>query len=314
MSLHADSQNQATAGCKVATSCTGLKVARLPSLSLWIQRLQVPSLILGTVAAWLSLASHAQSLDSLPVKEHPRIFLLGEIHDNPNGHSLRLALVQQLLAQQPKPVVAMEQLDRDTQPDLDLALAHCQDADCVLKQLGSRDWAWDFYKPFLQMAIDQKITLVAANLSHADLRQVMSKGFSAVYSPQAIAQYKLNELPKPLLNLQTKAIQEGHCNLLPAQAIGPMVRGQIARDVWMASVVMGIKNSTVILIAGNGHVRKDAGVYAWLSPQHQAQTQVHAYVEHAEKSDADAFDHAHLVATIDREDPCLVFQKKPVPP
>ena len=284
----------------------------MPTLTFFIQGLCALIQNLGVVVACLLFASPAQCLDSVPPKKNSRIFLLGEIHDNPNGHSARLAFVKQLVAQQQKPVVAMEQLDRETQPELDLALARCQDVDCVLKKVGSPDWDWDFYKPYVQMALDQKITLVAANLSNADLRQVMTKGFAAVYSPQVIAEYKLNPLPMQLLSLQRKAIQEGHCNLLPAQAIDPMVQGQIARDVWMASVVMGGQNPTVILIAGNGHVRKDAGVYQWLSPQHQAQTQVHAYIEQAEETDTDAFDQVHRVATIDREDPCLVFQKMPV--
>ena len=284
----------------------------MPTVTFFIQRLCALIQNLGGVVACLLFASPAQSLESVPPQKNSRIFLLGEIHDNPNGHSARLAFVRQLVAQQQKPVVAMEQFDRETQPELDLALARCQDVDCVLKKVGSPDWDWDFYKPYVQMALDHKITLVAANLSNADLRQVMNKGFAAVYSPQVIAEYKLNSLPMQLLSLQRKAIQEGHCNLLPAQAIDPMVQGQIARDVWMASVVMGGQNPTVILIAGNGHVRKDAGVYQWLSPQHQAQTQVHAYTEQAEKSDPDAFDHVHRVAAIDREDPCLVFHKMPV--
>ena len=283
----------------------------VPNFRTFLRRLDIFGAILGMALACLSLTAQAQTLDGQTGREEPRIFLLGEIHDNPHAHSLRLEWVMRLIAQRQKPVVAMEQFDRETQPALDLALTRCPDVDCVVAQVGSPGWEWRFYKPFVQLALDQKITLLAANLSNADVRKVMTGGFAAVYSPQAIAEYQLNQLPAPLLSLQSKAIQEGHCNMLPAQAIGPMVRGQIARDVWMASVVKAVQNPTVILIAGNGHVRKDAGVFQWLSPQQQAQTQIHAYVEQAEKSDADVFDRVHVVPTWDREDPCLVFQKKP---
>jgi hypothetical protein len=289
-----------------------LKVTHLPKSHTFLKRLYLLTRFFWTSALGLSLVSHAQSLDSQPRRGDARIFLLGEIHDNPNAHNLRLELVMQLIAQRQKPVVAMEQFDRENQPALDLALARCTDVDCVLAQVGGPGWEWRFYKPLVQLALDQKISLLAANLSNADVRKVMTEGFSAVYSPQAIADYKLKQLPTQLLRLQSQAIQEGHCNMLPARAIGPMVQGQIARDVWMASVLQGVQSQTVILIAGNGHVRKDAGVFQWLSPQNQAQTQVHAYVEQAEKNDADAFDHVHVVPTIDREDPCLVFQKTPV--
>ncbi len=99
--------------------------------------------------------------------------------------------------------------------------------------------------------------------------------------------------------------------MLPPQAIAPMVQGQIARDVWMASVINALKNQMVVLIAGNGHVRKDAGVFQWLTPQAQRQTQVHGYVEKTQANDAAWFDHVHVVKPFEREDPCLMFTKKP---
>lgn len=236
--------------------------------------------------------------------------MLGEIHDNPDGHRLRLERVMQLIAQGPKPVVAMEQFDLQAQPALDLALSACKDVDCVIAKAGGPGWAWGFYKPFVQLALDQKIKLVAANMSHADVRQVMTLGFSAVFTPHTIADYQLQQIPAQVLTAQSQSIQEGHCNRLPAQAIGPMVQVQIARDVGMAKVIDGVKNHRVILIAGNGHVRKDAGVFQWLSHGNQAHTQVHGYVEHAEKSDAQWFDHVDVIAPAQREDPCQVFHPK----
>jgi uncharacterized iron-regulated protein len=237
---------------------------------------------------------------------------LGEIHDNPNGHRLRLELVMQLTAQRQRPVIAMEQFDHENQQALDLALASCKDVDCVVTKVGSPGWDWRFYKPFLQLALEKKVTLVAANLSSADVRKIMIQGFSALYSAQSIAQYQLNQLSDQMLRAQEKSIQEGHCGMLPTQAIGPMAQGQIARDVWMASVINDAKNQVLILTAGNGHVRKDAGVFQWLTPQNQAQTQVHGYVEQSDKSDADWFDIVHIVPTIDREDPCEAFKKQSV--
>jgi len=288
-----------------------LKAVLVPNFSAFAPYFASRNLLLWAAILYGSPFAQAQSLGNQKSHESSRIFLLGEIHDNANAHNLRFELVMQLIAQRQKPVVAMEQFDREIQPALDLALTDCQDADCVLNKVGSPGWEWRFYKPLVQLALDQKITLLAANLSNKDVRKVMTGGFSAVYSPQTIAEYKLNQPGAKLLSLQRKSIQEGHCNMLPAQAIDPMVQGQIARDVWMASVVKGVENQTVILIAGNGHVRKDAGVYQWLSPQNQAQTRVVAYVEQAEKSDAAAFDQVYVVPAMDREDPCLVFQKKP---
>jgi len=267
------------------------------------------SIFLLIVTAFLPLALQAQSLGSQLQRNDDRIYLLGEVHDNPHGHNLRLELVMQLMGKNQKPVIAMEQFDRENQQALDLALTSCQDVDCVLAKVATPGWDWLFYKPYVQLALDKKITLVAANLSNTDVRKVMTQGFSSVYSPLEIAEYKLAQLPMHLLKDQRKSIQEGHCNMLPIQAIDPMVRGQIARDVWMANVVNNVKNQTVILIAGNGHVRKDAGVFQWLTRENQLTTQVHGYFEQADKSEANWYDHVHVIPTIEREDPCRVFEK-----
>jgi uncharacterized iron-regulated protein len=236
---------------------------------------------------------------------------MGEIHDNAHGHQLRLDHVTKLIDSGHRPVVAMEQFDRENQAVLDLALTRCPDVDCVLDKAATPGWEWRFYRPFVQWALDKKVTLVAANLSNMDVRQVMTHGFSAVFSPQAMQTYRLHQIPPELLSVQNKAIQEGHCNMLPVQAIGAMVKGQIARDVWMASVVNKVHNPTVVLIAGNGHVRKDAGVFQWLSTDKQARTQVLGYVERADTNDAKWFDRVYVVPEVQREDPCLVFTRKP---
>lgn len=258
-----------------------------------------------------SFAASSQSVEGQVEQGVSKILFLGEIHDNAHGHKLRLERVLQLIEEGQQPVVAMEQFDRENQPMLDVALARCQDVDCVLDKAGTPGWEWRFYKPFVQWALEKKIKLVAANLSHVDVRKVMTQGFMAVLGPQMVDTYRLNQIPAQLLGAQNKAIQEGHCNMLPDPAIGPMVQGQIARDVWMAHVVNGASSRTVVLIAGNGHVRKDAGVYRWLTPNKQAITQVHGYVEIADTTEVNWYDQVHVVPVVDRQDPCLAFTRKP---
>jgi uncharacterized iron-regulated protein len=259
----------------------------------------------------LCFTASAQSMDS-PLRAGPTaIILMGEIHDNAHVHTLRLHHVTALISQGHRPVVAMEQIDRENQAALDMALVRCQDVNCVLAEAATAGWEWRFYKPFVQLALDKKITLRAANLSNADVRKIMANGFKAVFSPETINTYKLDQIKPQLLSAQNKAIQEGHCNMLPLQAIGPMVLGQIARDVWMASVINSVQNRMVLLIAGNGHVRKDAGVFQWLTDDKQVRTQVLGYVERADTDDERWFDQVFVVPEAQREDPCLVFTQKP---
>jgi uncharacterized iron-regulated protein len=261
------------------------------------------------LALWLPIGSKAQDVNSLSTGQEPRIFLLGEVHDNIHAHQERLDFVQRLMKGSSKPVIAMEQFDRNRQTTLNTALTQCPDVDCVVQAAGAPGWEWSFYKPWVQWALDQKVTLLAANLSDEDVRKVMRQGFSAVYSSEEISKLKLDQLSPVITAHQTRAIKEGHCNMLPTQAIEPMVKGQIARDVWMAKVINQTDATLIILIAGNGHVRKDVGVFQWLTDDRQRQTQVHGFSEQDDSSNASWFDEPHVVASIDREDPCKAFIK-----
>jgi uncharacterized iron-regulated protein len=281
--------------------------------SIRLHRLRCALAVFSLTVLSTFFAVASQSPDVKTLLGSKTIFFLGEVHDNEHGHQRRLERVKQLIEQGPPPVVAMEQFDLENQAVLDAALSQCPDVDCVLAIAGTTGWEWRFYKPYVQWALDKKIKLVAANMSNVDVRKVMTGGFAAVLSSQLVDTYQLKQIPAQLLTAQNKAIQEGHCNMLPAQAIGPMVQGQIARDVWMAHVVNGVSNAPVVLIAGNGHVRKDAGVMQWLTPQNKANTQVHGYVENTDQNDANWYDHVHVVPQVEREDPCLVFTQNRSP-
>ncbi len=287
--------------------------ATMNNASIHPHRLRCAIAVLALTVSSTSFATAPQSPDVKTLLGSKTIFFLGEIHDNEHGHQRRLEQVRQLIEQGPQPVVAMEQFDRENQAVLDAALSQCPDVDCVLAKAATTGWEWRFYKPYVQWALDKKIKLVAANLSNVDVRKVMTHGFDAVLGAQMVDAYQLKQIPGQLLSAQNKAIKEGHCNMLPAQAIGPMVQGQIARDVWMAHVVNGVSNAPVVLVAGNGHVRKDAGVMQWLTPQNQAKTQVHGYVEGVDPHDATWYDHVHVVPRVEREDPCLVFTQNRSP-
>lgn len=57
-----------------------------------------------------------------------------------------------------------------------------------------------------------------------------------------------------------------------------MVPAQVARDVWMANVIeQQVSMRDVVLIAGNGHVQKDVGVFQWLPVTLQKTTAVHGF-------------------------------------
>jgi len=240
------------------------------------------------------------------------IYLLGEVHDNPTAHAQRLAFIENLLGQGFQPVIAMEQFDRDQQDALDQAMATCKDAECVIRATGGKGWIWDHYKPVIETALQRRLPIVAANLSKADAMKIAREGLSAALSPETIRDFKLDlPLDSALFNKQQEAIDQGHCNMLPASAFKGMVNAQVARDVWMAKTIRDNASSGLILLAGNGHVRKDIGVYYWLSSAERQRTQVIAYTEDEVDAPGDAeFDRNVRVEPFKRDDPCAVFTRK----
>jgi uncharacterized iron-regulated protein len=140
----------------------------------------------------------------------------------------------------------------------------------------------------------------------------MKSGFTAVFDEKTIKAYRLDQpLPQPWLDKQRKIIVAGHCNALPAEAIDPMVKAQAARDVMFAQLMQQYAAQGVVLIAGNGHVRRDLGVLQWLPADMAKRVKVAGYVE---PSGVDAFlyDVMRVVEPHKRPDPCAAFKKGPV--
>src|SRR5512132_4420404 len=93
-----------------------------------------------------------------------RIVLLGEVHDNAAQHALRATALRQLVVKGARPAIAFEQFDRERQPDIDRARRERpRDADYLIAQAkGREDWQWDFYRPFVALALEYDLPIVAA--------------------------------------------------------------------------------------------------------------------------------------------------------
>lgn len=263
---------------------------------------------LPTLAAALLLAACAapagptRGLDAVA----PRVLLLGEVHDNPDGHARRYAWLEARVDAGWRPTIAMEQFDRDRQADLDRALAECADAACVIRRAepdGQR-WEWPLYAPVIELALARGLPLRAANLSRADASRVVREGYRAALDDATIASFGLDRpLARDLADGQRRAIDEGHCQQLPASIAEGMVRAQVARDVWMAKVVVAEagRGDGVVLLAGNGHVRRDLGVPRWLEGTAGARAFSVGFVEEPAEG---TFDERVAIVPHPRVDPC----------
>lgn len=213
-------------------------------------------------SGWTDPATLAQ------VMPRYRYVLLGEQHDNAEGHRLRYEALAQAVAQGWRPVIAMEQFDQEQAEDLVRARAECgQDADCVIRRgaPAKSGWQWEFYRPVVALALRYDLPLVPANLSRAEAGKVLRQGVSAAFTPEELHTLKLDSaVPQRLLPLHNEIFSSLHGGHASAEQVAPFSRAQMARDAVMAQSLRYADGQPAVLIAGNGHVRADVGVAQWL--------------------------------------------------
>jgi uncharacterized iron-regulated protein len=231
---------------------------RIAAFLLWLTSVAVAT------AAPVELDANPGSL--VQAMQGHRIVLLGEVHDNSVQHALRAAALRQWVVQGARPAIAFEQFDRGRQADIERARRERPaDADYLIAQAkGSGEWRWESYRPFVALALEYDLPIVAANLSRREAIQVANDGWSALFDAATRSALGLDALPTAFRRKHEDAIAIGHCNLLPADALPPLARAQMARDIAMAQSIRPYVGRDVVLLAGNGHVRRDIGVPFWL--------------------------------------------------
>jgi uncharacterized iron-regulated protein len=206
----------------------------------------------------------APSPDDLLARVLPTpLLLVGEQHDAPPHQQLQRALVQALVARGQLAAVVMEMAEagRDTR-----GLAHDAEEATVRAALGwdaQHGWPWPTYRPVVMAAVRAGVPVFGGNLPRDRMREAMGD----VTLDDSVG--------RAVLAQQREAIRTGHCDLLPDSQLAPMTRIQLARDRTLAQVATArlAAGRTVLLIAGNGHVRSDLGV-----PLHLPAGQAHRVI------------------------------------
>ena len=218
--------------------------------------------------------------------------------------------MRQWVGQGARPAIAFEQFDREHQPDIDRARRERPaDADYLIAQAkGSGDWRWESYRPFVALALEYDLPIVATNLSRGEAMRVAKDGWAALFDSATRSALALDALPPDFWRKHEDAIAVGHCNLLPEDALPALARAQMARDIVMAQSIRPYLDRGVVLLAGNGHVRRDIGVPFWL-PADAAHNAISIGV--LERDDgsmtesADDFDAYVITEPAQRTDPCI---------
>lgn len=251
----------------------------------------------------------AERLDPTPqalarAMQDKRIVILGEVHDNGVQHALRVAALRELVAKGARPALAFEQLDREQQDAIERARRERpRDATYVVEQAqGAASWDWTLYKPFIELALEYDLPIVAANLSRSEAMKIAT----------AAAKADAPALPAAFVAAHEASIARGHCDLLPPEALPGMARAQIARDRALADALRPHAARGVVLLTGNGHARIDLGVPHWLTTDERAWS-ISIGVLERDADDAEApeqFDAYLVTAPAPRADPCADLRKR----
>ena len=275
---------------------------------------------LGLLPVITLLAACANTVTPKVTTTAAPMTLMGEVHDNPDGHKQRFDLLAARVAQGARPVIVMEQFDRDKSSELASAMANCKDAPCVIAQAGGARWDWPLYYPVINLALRYQLPVIAANVSRTEATKVRREGWQAVLSNADMQYWQLPASISPTLRAgQETAIVEGHCNQRPPHAmLDGFVNAQIVRDIWMARTMIAHAGKDVVLIAGNGHVRRDIGVPYWLAQQGYASVEVIGFVESAQSTPQSLtpayYDTLYTIKSHARPDPCAAFTTPAVLP
>jgi len=245
------------------------------------------------------------------------IVLLGEVHDNADQHRLRLEVLQRAFAAGWRPAIAMEQFDREHQADIDEARrARPLDADYLIDQAASgrgmpgSGWNWEFYRPYVALALQYNVPLLAANLSRSDAQKIFEHGYPAIFDDREVKSLVLDRVPDALTLAQEQEIDVGHCHAMPQEQLPAMAHAQLARDAVMAATVREHDADGVVLLAGDGHVRRDIGAARWLDPPIAARVFAIGFLERGgEAAPQSAFDAVVMTKRATRPDPCAALRK-----
>jgi uncharacterized iron-regulated protein len=246
------------------------------------------------------------------------IVLLGEVHDNPVQQRLRLEVLRRAFEAGWRPAIAMEQLDREHQVDIERArMERPLDENYLIEKAATEHgksingWNWEYYRPYVALALEYHVPLLAANLSRSDAQKIVELGNSAVFDDSTERLLGLDRDLRSLLAAQENEIDAGHCHALPKELLPAMARAQLARDAVMAGVLREHAARGVVLLAGDGHARRDIGVPTWFDPPTLARVFAVGFLErHDRAPPAAAFDAVVTTDAAPRPDQCATLRRR----
>ena len=226
--------------------------------------------------------------------------LLGELHDNPHHHQIRGQITKQLGNQ--KYSVVVEYLLADKKVKFSGSTLQS------LEEFGysPKAWPWKIYQTLFEDIRTSGLTIYGSNLDRSISKSLFTGGALPPNMQDAYDKSSLDTSAKRQLD---QDLIDGHCGKLPTQYLESMFKVQRLTDISMAQVM--IAHQPAILLAGNGHIRKDYGVPQVLTSLTPSRSKISVGFIEEEKRDTKTltdlqkqYDFIWITPSIKREDPC----------
>lgn len=234
--------------------------------------------------------------------------LLGELHDNKVHHEIRGKLISRFADN--RRTVVSEHFPAPNQVNFQSETK----ADLVAAGFDAEGWDWPIHQSLYEQIKHKGLSLVGGNLPKEEARRMFLQGVSSL--PERMAQtYTQSRLDETAERKLDHDLVEGHCGKLPEKYLLRMRFAQRMTDLSLTHNVLDRKPS--LLIAGNGHVRRDYGVpqmLASIAPQLKVLNvgflEQGSSTQDLLQSIAGQYDFIWITERAERKDPCENFKLK----
>lgn len=252
------------------------------------------------------------------------VLLLGEIHDNPQHHEFQQKLLQARLDAGARPALLMEQLDSESQPALNAALAIANRDDALSAVNGLIKFSnWQAYTRLLSTAYDKQLPVIAGNVPSQKLQPVIWRGFGTLEADElkrlAIEEVWSDSRQQYMLNNMGGA----HCGQLRDELREGLTRSQRLRDALLVNSALTNLDRGIVGIMGRDHARKDVGLPLYFAARtptarvltigmievQPGSTAPDAYLG-VSATEKPPYDIIWFSARVDRPNPCAEMNKK----
>ena len=236
------------------------------------------------------------------------VVLLGELHDNPFHHQARASFIPRFADS--KTTIVAEHLPAGRRVTVTGDLG----SDLEAAGFNRSGWGWPLHQPLFESVLGRGYALIGGNLPAGFSKELVAQGQAAMALSMARS-YEQSILSDTARIQLEQDLIDGHCGKLPEKYLAPMKLVQRATDISMATALLA--HRPAVLVAGNGHVRRDYGVpqvLVALDPSLKI-TSVGFYESGADRAElikslAGRYDFIWLTDKTQRSDPCEDFKLK----